>query len=1056
MPGILTLGGVKLVVPSPATAAEVEARISHRHVYQHGVPHADVRTWPGRNRLSWPWPGYIPHPPRIRTGILHWPPTASRWAVFHGLASGADLALLRVAAYGAAGNAYNALPLVLADGRTGKTISPSLYLLPSRPVFQSGTGNRRYLVTAVCPRLFWWEKAASIVVTAGTTTWAALIDSIASALGVTITVDSISANYLKPPADFTARYEALPLLLDAVLSCIGHRLVAKLDGTYVTQAALTAKTSKDAQKGLWPSVAGGSFDLDATKAPQLGDLDAAVPASVLVSFPRQDSGIPNATPYTVTTSLASLSLSQFAGVTARPGTKVLRDSAVAYHIAGVLQNTAELASLATQITTDWYRWRLGDQDVKYAGIVPYIAEGYDVVEWCAREQEYSTRVQRFPDDMTEDLLHLGVTYGSQETCCGGTTTTGVDDSTPTTFTENNYVTRGTITAPTVTSTGYRAETLPTPPTAPGVVPHTTGSSTVTYKYVYNIPGGGTTPPSPPTAITNAPATITSTDYVGITMTPPPGVPPDLLQTVTYTLYRVATNTTSNPNGPFKKVGPFKPGETPTAIDEGETPDPLLPQTPLSTNTTGQASASIYAGVNVLPLPAPQPPTITNVGTPGVTTYTYEVTANDGTGETTPSATGTTTTGDASPDADNYPLVTWGDVPGALSYNVYRTVGGASQGLLATVLAGQPLELADTALVAGAAAPVTNTTGQIKVNGVAVTPGGGLTVGVTAIASGTDTYILYNNAGVLGNKLLTGSDIPALADTSQGDGSDGNVTFADDGVDHAGSSHTGSAGSYVYSLTRDIFCGNLTINATVTLKPAGFRVFCAGTFTNNGTLSAVGGLGGDGSAGSGGTGGARGGGVGTYSAQQGALAQAGGHNGVGNPGGGLAGVTGYGSAGGNGGTSGTNGGGSGGAGPTAPTAVQGSVRVPPQTLEPRSLFSVTQWVNGGGAGGSGGSSSANNGGGGGGGGAGCIFLAAKTLINNSTITAEGGGGGNAGGSSGGAGGGGGGGGGLIVLIYGKLTNTGSITVAGGTHGALFGTGSNGVDGTSGVLVQIPSQ
>ncbi len=263
MAGTLTLGGVKLLVPSPATTAEVEGRISHRHVYQAGVPHADVRTWPGRNRLSWPWPGYIPHPPRIRPGILHWPPTASRWSVYHGLASGAQLALLRVAAYGAKGTAYNALPLILADGRTGKTISPSLYLLPCRPVFQSGTGNRRYLVTAVDARYFWWEKAAAITVTAGTTTWASLISAIASALGVTITVDSIAAAYLKPPADFTANYEALPLLLDAVCACIGQRLVAKLDGTFVTQNPLTAKASKDAQSKKWPSVAGGQFDLKA-------------------------------------------------------------------------------------------------------------------------------------------------------------------------------------------------------------------------------------------------------------------------------------------------------------------------------------------------------------------------------------------------------------------------------------------------------------------------------------------------------------------------------------------------------------------------------------------------------------------------------------------------------------------------------------------------------------------------------------------------------------------------------------------------------------------------
>jgi len=56
-------------------------------------------------------------------------------------------------------------------------------------------------------------------------------------------------------------------------------------------------------------------------------------------------------------------------------------------------------------------------------------------------------------------------------------------------------------------------------------------------------------------------------------------------------------------------------------------------------------------------------------------------------------------------------------------------------------------------------------------------------------------------------------------------------------------------------------------------------------------------------------------------------------------------------------------------------------------------------------------------------------------------------------------GGGGGGGYMYLIYGSITNTGTITVAGGTGGlgiignGTGGAGANGNNGVAGTLVQI---
>lgn len=748
----ITYAGVNLDPPTAEEADFIASTIPPWDIY---CPLADAKSWPGKNRTAWPFAAWCPLPP-VRPGRLHWPWGASRFAFANFLADDTQLAAIRAKVYGAGGTTYTSQTLILDDSRTGKKISPKLYMLPPRPLAQIAGKNGLYLLPLVDPRYFWWEVAASVVVTAGTTTWAGLISSIATALGVTITADSISANYLKPPADLTARYEYLPLLLDAVLACIGHRFVAKLDGTFVTQAPLTAKTSQDNQTATYTKAGGGTFAfVFPTVAGPTHDLNALVPASVTCVYPRQDSGVPNLTsPYTVATTLASLALAEYKNITAHSGSHFIRDSAVAYYVSNALQNTTELANLSTQISTDWYRWRLSKLDLVLIGVCPWTPEGHDFIDWTWYEGNVSTRVQRGPwDDRVEDLLHLGATYGSQETCCNSTATTPVSGATPTTYLPGPLVPAGLITAPAVISTGYLAETIPAPG-APTLTIPTPGAATITYKIVANTPLGSTAPSSS-TASGTAPATITSSAPVNLSWSVPVGVPPALLQTLTYTVFRVATNTTTNANGPVVTVGPFAPGTTPTAVDTGTIPLTLLPTTPVTTGTTGQSSLPLLTGTNIIALVTPQAPAVAVVGTPGVTTYTYEVTALDGTGETLPSSTTSNTTGNATLNTTNYNAVTWGLVPGALSYNVYRTAGGAAQGLIGNVLAGQALQLNDTALVAGAAAPAANTTGQLQVNGAAVVAGATtLTGDVTGSGSGSIATTLANPVPHAGGFVLT--------------------------------------------------------------------------------------------------------------------------------------------------------------------------------------------------------------------------------------------------------------------------------------------------------------
>ena len=71
------------------------------------------------------------------------------------------------------------------------------------------------------------------------------------------------------------------------------------------------------------------------------------------------------------------------------------------------------------------------------------------------------------------------------------------------------------------------------------------------------------------------------------------------------------------------------------------------------------------------------------GTTGSTSYSYVVVSMGGCGGAA-SLTKTISNGNASLSSNNYNAITWQTMPGAVSYNVYRTAGGATQGLIAQV------------------------------------------------------------------------------------------------------------------------------------------------------------------------------------------------------------------------------------------------------------------------------------------------------------------------------------------------------------------------------------
>lgn len=310
---------------------------------------------------------------------------------------------------------------------------------------------------------------------------------------------------------------------------------------------------------------------------------------------------------------------------------------------------------------------------------------------------------------------------------------------------------------------------------------------------------------------------------------------------------------------------------------------------------------------------------------------------------------------------------------------------------------------------------------------------------------------YDSTGtVTGTGTLWPPSASQLSPCFYGDGSDGTAT-----ADGAGAV-TGMTGpsANVYTVSRDVFFENLTINSGVTVKTNGYVVHVQDTFTVDagGVLDSSGTNGGNASAVAGGTAGS---GPATGTLNFGQNGGAGGAPTVN----GTAGVSTTDSLGGSAGAGGAGFTGTAGAAgtATAPVASKGTLRSMPAAAVGQLMGiggSGTSYAQGGaGGGGGGGGSGGTGGGGGGGGGGGPVIVLAKTLDNQGTIRSNGGNGGNGAGALQGGGGGGGGGGGFVVTAYGPGSTAGTIQVNGGTGGTAGGGGTVGANGSTGTVITL---
>lgn len=250
----LSYASVNLIVPTQELCAWIEHNISPADVCEFVY-----KDWPGEHITGIAFPEWDRVRP-IKIGCLYWPGGAQRWAVGHFLCSEEQLADIRARVYPGDGEPDPATFTI--DSNLANFFTTSLYLLPPRPLSQIAGLNGHYLLTLVDERYYWWSQSTGLLtVTEGTTTWQNLYDSIAALLGITITADTIDADYLKPSSDMTARYESLPLILDAVAYNVGQRIVRELDGDVLALNYATSRTRLDANVlAAKPVQAGGIFN----------------------------------------------------------------------------------------------------------------------------------------------------------------------------------------------------------------------------------------------------------------------------------------------------------------------------------------------------------------------------------------------------------------------------------------------------------------------------------------------------------------------------------------------------------------------------------------------------------------------------------------------------------------------------------------------------------------------------------------------------------------------------------------------------------------------------
>lgn len=393
----LSYAGVALLLPTPELEAGWLSAVQDAYSFD------DLNGWnfdaPAHDSLPTP---PIPTPPDFKLNTLYWPTGASRPAWFHCVVESSRLALIKTAL----GATNVAAPLVMYDSRTGKTVTAQMRMLPSRPVNVScgDSDEQFYLVTLTDDRFFWYGRRGVVTTPA---TWAALYAQIEALLGVTLSVETVPSEYATPSAKWVTSYASTPALLDAVAAQVGQRIVVGLDGLVYAVGWETAKAAFDAYLAAADPVTTGGA---------VADVPRIAPELVVTTFADVSSGSLAAVPHVVTTTLASLAITEYGGATGVADDYETLYADLPYDGA----NTTAVNDYAARAAFDYYGWLLESPDVVWPGVEPYVPTGWeDACEW--------TLTTRGPDD---PFSITRVRRGPWRTFAGGDYTTGLSPLAP--------------------------------------------------------------------------------------------------------------------------------------------------------------------------------------------------------------------------------------------------------------------------------------------------------------------------------------------------------------------------------------------------------------------------------------------------------------------------------------------------------------------------------------------------------------------------------------------------------------------------------------------------
>lgn len=316
-------------------------------------------------------------------------------------------------------------------------ISTTMHMLPPRPLaalsddpnVDASKVNELFAVLFVDER-YWLQylDTGEIDIEWNTTTWDNLFSTANSLLNVSLTHDSVHANYFKPNrhSDINAKYDNLGEWIDKLCFNTGLRLTRQIDGTLQCDSSSTSTTSFNTNKtNAEPYFrAGGN-----------GVAGQWVPATIKVVFPDvRDYVYDNCTKghpfikHNLNVSRYTIEEINVSSVDSTVDTKTnynktFHTTAAAIYTDDAQDNSSDTSDLATRIATDYVAWKDFNFDKTYNGIMTWTPEGYNDILYEYSSMDCKTRVYASPYNLewnnldhalgsTEPLTTDGIIQGS--------------------------------------------------------------------------------------------------------------------------------------------------------------------------------------------------------------------------------------------------------------------------------------------------------------------------------------------------------------------------------------------------------------------------------------------------------------------------------------------------------------------------------------------------------------------------------------------------------------------------------------------------------------------